>query len=59
MFYQYDTGVEGSFAKIADTNQKIAELKTILSDYMYYEQMFKFEKNETAGAQKMLEVIEN
>jgi dynein heavy chain len=26
---------------------------------MYYEQMFKFQQNETAGAQKMLEVIEN
>jgi t-SNARE complex subunit (syntaxin) len=58
-FYNYDTGVEGSFAKIEQTNQKIADFKKTFNDYVYYEQMFKFQQNETAGPQKMLEVIEN
>ena len=30
-----------------------------MRDYVYYEQMFKFQDNETAGAQKILETIEN
>lgn len=54
-FYFYETGVEGSFAKISETNQKLAEFKKTLNDYVYYEQMFKFPQSETAGAQKILE----
>lgn len=58
-FYEYDTGVEGSFEKIEETKNQINEFKKTLKDYMYYEVMFKFQDNETAGAQKVLEIIEN
>ena len=58
-FYNYNTGVENSFKKIEETNLRIKEHKKTLDDYIYYEQMFKFQQNETAGAQKQLEVIEN
>ena len=51
--------MENSFKKIEETNQRIKEHKKTLDDYIYYEQMFKFQQNETAGAQKQLEVIEN
>lgn len=57
-FYFYDTGVEGSFARITEFKKIIENEKKTLGEFVYYEEMFKFPESETTGCQKIIETIE-
>jgi len=42
-FYYYDTGVEGSFEKIEEYKKGMEKEKKKLKEFVYYEEMFKFQ----------------
>ena len=53
-FYYYDTGVEGSFQRITEFKKIIESEKKTLSEFIYYEEMFKFPESETNGCTKII-----
>lgn len=44
-FYFYDTGVEKSFERIAEFKKIMLKEKEMLAEYVYYEEMFKFQES--------------
>ena len=56
--YFYDTGFEASFEKIAEINKTVANFKQRLTQFQYYEDMFKFSERESNGCQKIIEIVE-
>lgn len=44
-FYFYDTGVEKSFERIAEFKKIMLKEKEQLAEYVYYEEMFKFQES--------------
>lgn len=56
--YFYETGFTASFEKIAEITSTIDNFKHRLSQYQYYEDMFKFSERESNGCQKIIEVVE-
>lgn len=56
--YFYETGPVNSFKKIDEINVNVANLKSTLQKFQYYEDMFKFAERDSVGCQKIIETVE-